>query len=203
MANSNAPMGLVEFRRRNGGAPTSGQEGQVFKLPYNYTTAIGYGTPMIQLNTGYLGVATTGGSVAIKGIFSGVTYISSANGQTVTSRYWPGSGNVGTGDLQVTLWNDPDMVYMAQSYNTAIVFGDIGANVNIQIGTPSSTTGFSATTVDQSTLGVTTTLPFRIYGLLSQYQTASGAVDGTDDTSAYNKVLVTCNYFDQKSLDGI
>ncbi len=200
MANTNAPMGLVEFRRRNGGAPTSGQEGRVFKLAYNYSTAIGYGTPMIQLNTGYLGVATTGGSVAIKGIFTGVTYISSANGQTITSRYWPGSGNVGTGDLQVSLWNDPDMVYLAQSYNTAIAFGDIGANVNIVIGTPSAATGFSATTVDQSTLGATTTLPFRVYGLLSDYQTG---VDGIDNSSAYNKVLVTCNYFDQKSLDGI
>jgi len=169
-------------------------------FPYNYGTALGYGDPMIQLNTGYLGVGTTGGSVAIKGIFRGCQYILSANNQTIISRYWPGSGAAGTGDIRVFLETDPDTLYLAQSYNTAIVFADIGANVNIQIGTPSSSTGFSAATVDQSTLNVTTTLPFRIFGLLSQYETAG---PNTDNTVAYNNVIVQCNYFDRKSLDGI
>lgn len=200
MSNTQSPNGLVEFRRLTGGAPTSGQEGTPLKIAYNYGTALGYGDPMIQLNTGYYGVATTGGSVQVKGIFTGCTYISSANGQTITSRYWPGSGNVGTGDIQITMITDPDQLYIAQSYNTAIVFGDIGANVNIQIGTPSSATGFSGASVDQSTLAATTTLPFRIYGLLSQYQLGT---DGTDDASAYNRVIVQCNYFDRKSLVGI
>jgi hypothetical protein len=203
MANTQAANGFVEFRRLNGGAPTGGQEGTPFKLAYDYTTAIGYGDPVIQLNTGYLGRGTTGGSVAIKGIFVGCQYIASATSQLTTSRYWPGSGNSGTGDIQAFLITDPDQLYIAQAYNTACAFLTIGANINIQIGTVNTTTGFSGASVDQSTLAATTTLPFRIYGLLSQYQTATGAVDGTDDTSAYNRVIVKANYFDRMSLDGI
>lgn len=203
MSNTNAPNGFAEFRRLTGGAPTSGQEGTPVKIAYDNATAIGLGDPVIQLNTGYIARAASATAVAIKGIFVGCQFLSAVNNQLVTSRFWPGSGNLGTSDIQAWIISDPDQLYIAQSFNTAIVFGDIGSNVNIQIGTVNTTTGFSGASVDQSSLAVTTTLPFRVIGLLSQYNSASGAVNGTDDTSAYNRVIVQANYFDRKSLDGI
>ena len=203
MSNTNAPNGFVEFRRLSGGAPTMGQEGTPMKVAYDNSTAIGYGDPVIQLNTGYIGRAASATAVAITGIFVGCRYLASSNNQWTFSKYWPGSGNLGTGDVQAFVLTDPSQTYIAQAFNTSFSFTDVGANVNIQIGTVSTTTGFSGASVDFSTLAVTTTIGFRIVGLLSAYYGTSGAVNGTDDTTAYNRVIVKPNYWANKSLDGI
>ena len=203
MSNTQAPNGLQFWRKLTGSALGDGQEGTPFKIAYNNSTAIGFGDPVIQLSTGYIGRASTGGSVAIKGIFVGCQFIATSNNQLTTLRYWPGSGNLGTGDVQAWIISDPDTLWTVQAYNTAISFADIGANANIQIGTVNTTTGFSGASIDQSTVATTNTLPFRIYGLLSQYQTASGAVNGTDDASAYNVAIVKACNWDRAQLEGI
>ena len=91
-----------------------------------------------------------------------------------------------------------------QSDDTAITFADIDANINFVAGTPQTEAagGFSTSTVGQSTINTTDTLPFRIVGLLSQYVPA-GSQNGTDDTSDYNRVIVAPNYTDRKSRVGI
>lgn len=198
MANTNAPNGFQVFRRFDGGSPTSGFETR--KILSTYNVAIGYGDPVIPVASGYIQRATAS-TVQIAGIFFGCEYYNSSVGRKVWSKSWPGTAQ--GSDAIAYLVTDPQMLFVGQALNTAIVFADIGANIQFAIGTPDSVTGFSTSTLDQSTIATTDTLPFRIVGLLSQYETTSGAINGTDDASAYNRVIVAPNFWDRKSLVGI
>lgn len=119
----------------------------------------------------------------------------------VWSNSWPGTTQ--GSDATAYLVTDPQALFIVQSDNTAIVFADIDANINFVAGTPSSVTGISTASVGQSTIATTDTLPFRIVGLYSQYETTSGAINGTDDASAYNRIIVTGNFWDRSSRTGI
>lgn len=197
MANTNSPNGFQYFGRLEGGSPT---EGMTTRLIANADTSkIGQGDPVTSLGTGYV-TASTPGTTQIDGIFYGCEYLSTAVGRVIQSNQWPGSG--ATGDVKVFLTNDPEAMFVVQSDNTAIVFADIGANINFVVGTPNAVTGFGTTSVGQGTLGTTATLPFRIVGLLSDYTGPNGG-NGTDNTTAFNRVIVTANNWDRKSLTGI
>lgn len=196
MANVNAPFGFQYFGRLEGGSPTEGQTTRLIAAAD--TAAVGMGDPVTSLGTGYV-TASAAGTTQIDGIFLGCQYLSTAIGRTVNTNYYPGSG--ANGDVIAYICTDPQATFLAQSNNTAIVFADIGANINFLAGTPNSTTGFSTASLNQSTIATTDTLPFRIVGLLSQ--SAPPGAAGTDNTSAYNQVIVTANFWDRKSLVGI
>lgn len=196
MSNVNAPNGFQYFGRLEGGSPTEGQS--VRLIASADTAAVGQGDPVTSLGTGYV-TASTPGTTQIDGIVIGVQYLSTAIGRVINTNYYPGSG--ANGDVTVFLSTDPEAQFIAQSNNTAIVFSDIGANINFAAGTPNSTTGFSTASLNQSTIATTNTLPFRIVGLLSQ--SAPPGSSGTDDTSAFNRVIVTANFWDRTSQTGI
>ena len=198
MANTNAPNGFQAWRRLDGGSPTQGYE--VRKILSTYNVAIGYGDPVIPVSTGYIQRATAS-TVQFAGIFFGCKYLNTAVGRVVWSPFWPGTAQ--GSDAEAYLVTDPDMLFVAQTLNTAITFANIGENVNVAIGTPDTVTGMSTSTVDQSTLNTTNTLPFRVYGLLSDYETTSGAVNGTDNSSAYNRVILQPNNWSRRQLEGI
>ena len=199
MSNTNAPNGFQRFGLLDGASPTMGA--QVRTVAQADTTAIGFGDPVVSLGTGYVTRATAG-TTQISGIFYGCYYLNTAVGRVVWSKSWPGAsaGSDGTAYIDT----DPNALYVVQSNNTAVGFADIDANVNFSIGTPNSEAagGYSTSSINQSTIDTTSTLPFRIVGLLSQYVPA-GSVNGSDDTSAYNRVIVAPNYTDRKSLVGI
>lgn len=196
MANSNAPFGFQYYGRLEGGSPTEGFTPRL--IASTDTAALGQGDPVADVGNGYI-TAATPGVTQINGIFMGCQYLSTAIGRTINTNYYPGSG--ATGDVIAYICNDPQATFLVQSYNTAIVFADIDSNVNFKVGTPNSTTGFSAASLDQSTIATTNTLPFRIVGL--QSQSAPPGAAGTDNTSAYNQVIVTANFWDRKSLVGV
>lgn len=199
MSNTNAPNGFQFWGKMEGASPTVGLT--VRKAASN-AAAIGFGDPVTSGTAGYITISTADGTTQIAGIFYGCEYFSSAIGRVVWSPNWPGSG--ASGDVTCYLDTDPNSMYVAQTYNTAITFADIDANVNFRIGTPQTTAagGFSTSSVDQSTIDTTNTLPFRIVGLLSDY-VPTGSVNGTDNASAYNRVIVRANYWDRTSLVGI
>lgn len=199
MSNQNAPNGFQYFGRQEGGSPTVGYT--IRKVKADNATAIGFGDPVSQLNTGYLTLSTAG-TLSIYGIFAGCEYLNTAIGNVRWSPNWPG-GTQGS-DATCYIVTDPQALFVVQSDNTAITFGDIGLNINPAIGTPAVTAagGYSTSTVAQSTLQTTTTLAFRVVGLLSQYIPA-GSVNGTDDASPYNRVIVAPNFWDRKSLEGL
>lgn len=194
--NSNNPNGFQAFGKMEGASPTFGY------TPRKVTTssAIGFGDPVVSLGTGYIDIVTPG-TTQIAGIFYGCEYYSPSVGRKVWSPNWPGSASA-TGDGLAYLDTDPNSLFQVQAYNTAIGFADIDANIQCVIGTPNATTGFSTSSVDQSTINTTNTLPFRIVGLLSDYDTAN-SLPGTDNSSAYNRVIVRPNYADRTSLVGI
>jgi hypothetical protein len=199
MSNTNAPNGFQYFGRQEGGSPTVGYT--IRKVKLDNATAIGFGDPVSQLNTGYVTLSVAG-TLSIFGIFAGCEYLNTAIGNVRWSPNWPG-GTQGS-DATAYIISDPDALFVVQSNNTAITFGDIGLNINPAIGTPATTAagGVSTSTVAQSTLATTNTLAFRVVGLLSQYIPAN-SVNGTDDTSAYNRVIVAPNFWDRKSLEGL
>lgn len=197
MANVNAPNGFQYFGRMDGGSPTMGNTAR--KILSTYNVAIGFGDPVISVAGGYIQRATTGGSVQIAGVFFGCSYLNSAVGRIVWANNWPGTAQ--GSDAIAYLNTDPQSLFIGQSNNTAIVFADIDANINVVIGTPDAVTGMSTSSLDQSTIATTDTLPFRIIGLLSDALTTSGP--GCDNASAYNRVIVAPNFWDRKSLVGI
>lgn len=197
MANTNSPNGFTYSGRQEGGSPTVGYSYR--KIAYNDTTAIGFGDPVTALGTGYITSATPG-TTQIDGIFYGCEYYATAVSRVVWSNSWPGSGSNSSATILAQLITDPQSTFIAQSNNTAITFADIEANINFVTGTVSSG-GFSAAALDQSSIATTNTLPFRIVGLYSG--SAPPGTPGTDDASAYNRVIVRANFWDRTSATGI
>jgi hypothetical protein len=195
MPNVNAPNGFQYFGRLDGGAPTMGNTAR--KILLSYGTAIGFGDPVVSVASGYIERAAAG-TTQIAGIFYGCKYLNLAVGRVVWSFSWPGTTQ--GSDATAYLTTDPQAMFVAQSNNTAIGFADIDANINFVSGTPNSVTGQSIASLDQSTIATTDTLPFRIVGLLSQYQPGA---NGTDDASAHNRAIVTANFWDRTSRTGI
>lgn len=198
MANVNAPNGFTYFGRMDGGSPTMGNTTR--KILSTYSVAIGFGDPVISVASGYIQRATAS-TVQIAGMFYGCSYLNTAVGRVVWSPFWPGTAQ--GSDATAYINSDPQSLFLVQTLSTAVVFADIDANINFAIGEPSTVTGISTTSIDQSTIATTDTLPFRVVGLYSDYETASGAVNGTDNASAYNRIIVAPNFWDRRSLVGI
>lgn len=196
MANTNAPFGFQLAGFLDG---RSGSLGQQTRLIANGdTTAVYSGDPVTSLNTGYV-TRSTAGTTQIAGIFIGCTYLNTALGRTVWSPSWPGSG--ATGDVTAYVVTDPQAVFKVQAGGSATAIGlaDINANVNFALGTGNATSGQSGAYADQTTISPsTTTLPFRIVGLI---QAPPGA-NGTDITSGYNQILVAFNFQDFRVTTG-
>lgn len=191
--NTNAPFGFRYFGRLEGGSPTEGLSYRT--IASTYGTAIFMGDPVLSLSTGYIALPTVS-TTQITGILGNLRYLNTAVGQNIQgAQYWPSSsvGSNGTAGI----YDDPQAMYLVQSNNTAITFADIGANIGWASGTGSTVTGQSAYSVDQSSIGTTSALPFRIVGLYSQF--APPGTSGTDDTSAYNLVVVSINSSDRKA----
>ena len=87
MANTNAPFGFRQYRGL-GSAPTYEQSVRLVKS--DNTTAIYFGDPVSNLNTGYIARATAG-TAQIAGIFAGCKYLSTSQKRIVWSNYWPGA----------------------------------------------------------------------------------------------------------------
>lgn len=196
MANTNAPFGFRYFGRLEGGSPTAGLSTRSVASTYN--TSIFQGDPVISLSTGYLAAATTGTS-QVYGIAYNFEYLNTAVRQNIFASYWGGTANAGS-NCSVGACADTDALFLVQSNGTAITFADIGNNIGYATGSGSTVTGLSAYTVDQGTIGTTSTLPFRIVGLYSQY--APPGTPGADDTTAYNQIVVTFNNQDFKTATG-
>lgn len=181
MANTNAPFGFRQYRGL-GSAPTYEQSVRLVKS--DNTTAIYFGDPVSNLNTGYITRATAG-TAQISGIFAGCKYLSTSQKRTVWSNYWPGSD--AAADVEAYIIDDPNAQFLVQAGGTAIGLADMGLNIQFNLGTGNSATGISGAYVESP--AVTATLPFRIIG----FDVDPPGSNGTDITSAYNYVIVAFN----------
>jgi hypothetical protein len=181
MANTNAPFGFRQYRG-TGSVPT--YEQSVRLIASGDSTAIYFGDPVANLNTGYITRATAG-TAQISGILAGVKYLSTSQKRTVWSNYWPGAD--ANGDVEAYIIDDPNAQFVVQAGGTAIGLADMGLNIQFNLGSGNSSTGISGAYVESP--AVTATLPFRILGFVTQPPGANG----TDITSAYNQVIVGFN----------
>jgi hypothetical protein len=181
MANTNAPFGFREYRGMGSG-PTYEQSVRLIKS--DNTTAVYFGDPVSNLNTGYITRATAG-TAQISGIFAGCKYLSTSQKRTVWSNYWPGSD--ASADVEAYIIDAPNAQFIVQAGGTAIGLADMGLNIQFNLGTGNAATGISGAYVESP--AVTATLPFRIIGFV---ESPPGA-NGTDITSAYNQIIVGFN----------
>ena len=181
MANTDAPFGFRQYRGL-GSAPT--YEQSVLLIKSDNSTAVYFGDPVSNLNTGYI-TRSTAGTAQIAGIFAGCKYLSTSQKRTVWSNYWPGSD--ASADVEAYIIDDPNAQFVVQAGGTAIGLADMGLYVQFNLGTGNSSTGISGAYVESP--AVTATLPFRIIGFITQPPGANG----TDITSAYNQIIVGFN----------
>lgn len=198
MANVSAPFGFSQYRG-TGSSPT--YEMVVATIDYN-TVNIFQGDPVFRLSDGTVAGITTGpgpGTTAIAGIFVGCNYLSVAQKRVVWSNYWPGSDVASTVLVNAKIVNDPNAQFLAQvggSTSTGATAGNVGLNVQFAYGTGTTSNGISGAYVDISvTPAATSTLPFRLVGLVVDPPGAPGTAAG-----AYNYVIVAFNNVETKAL---
>ncbi len=195
MANTAAPYGFSHIGYFGGQAPNFAPS--IKKIAAANTNKIHFGSPVVQLNTGYIDVASPG-TTQIAGIFCGCRYLSTSRGYTWKANKWLGAD--ATGDVEAFVIDNPLAIFQCQSGTAAAVgLADVGANINFAIGTGNDSTGISGAYANQGTINpATTTLPFRIIGIVSD----PSGVNGTDSTSAYNDIIVAFNNQDYRVLTG-
>ncbi len=200
MANTNAPFGFRQLRRLDGGAPTAGFE--KFTILSSDTNLYFTGDPVAGGTDGNITIASS--QSIIKGIFMGCEYYNASVNRIIQSAYFP--GNVGAGTLiDCFVCTDPDMLYIAQTATTAGAIGSsrIGENISFTSAVSSlgnTLSGVSVVTLS-SDIATTAAFPFRLYDLYSNY--APPGVNGTDNTSAGQILVVAPNNCERKNTPGV
>lgn len=200
MANTNAPFGFRQAKG-TGSVPTYEQ----VALPnggiaYNNATPIYFGDPIERTNSASstLVQSATGSTNALAGIFTGCSYMSTAQKRRVWSNYWPGSDVAAANNTATVAYyvNDPNAQFIVQSDSTGVAQANIGANVSFNIGSGNASNGLSGAYITPgSTLNATATTAFRITGLVQDPPGSNGTAAG-----AYNWAMVAFNNVETRTL---
>lgn len=172
MANPNNPTGLTPVRYLSG-APYNGAV-NLYSVPANDPTALGIGDLVLDLGTSTTdskyGVtkdvkiaATTDVITGVVVAFLPATRDSSVFRAASTLRYaW--------------VADDPNLLFEVQegTGGTALTANDLGLNISFAIGSPSTVTGFSGTTVDNSTEATDNTLAAKLVSVSTKSGNAIG-----------------------------
>lgn len=209
MPNTNAPFGFASFGRREGGAPTAGLD--AFKILSSDTTSYYRGDPVAQSSAtpGYLQLyAGTAVAPICLGIFQGCEYYSPSVGRQVWSNnYKTGTGAASSSPVTAYVITDPEQQFIVQASTAGIGSSMAGYNATVLAGTMgvgNDITGLSAATL-ASTVGAVagSSYPFRIIDVYSNYAPPGGFVNGTDNSSAFNIIVVAPNNWSRRSLTGV
>lgn len=196
MTNIQTAFGFRHIGYLSGGAPDF-QLATGIILSTN-TTKIFRGDPVvIDPTTGFIQQAANN-STPLKGVFDGCVY-TPVGGTPIWSPFWPGAAG---SNATAYIIDAPNAVFVAAALNTSIVTANIQENVGFAIGAGNTANGFSGATVDQSTLGVTATLPFRIVAPVTASGNYGQITNGNDPTNPFGWVVVTFNNQNFKQLTG-
>ena len=188
MANVLAPFGFQPTGTVSGAAPNFRLSRRF--IATTYSTAIYSGDVVSNVSgsaSGYIQLyaATT---TAVAGVFMGCKYLSTSQGRTVWSPYYPGSD--AAADVTAYVIDNPDAMFMAQvNYTSALGLSAIQQNVTVVAGSPVGNTYTGRSTEGVGAAATTSTYPFTVVDLVT---TPTGA-NGTDITTPYNYVIVTFN----------
>jgi len=182
-----APYGLLP-QNLIGGQVFAGST-RMYNIQYGYATDIFYGD-FVVLSRGFATRASVSTGTSLNqtvGIFLGCTYTNPTTKQKLFSQYWPAS--TAAGDCQAYVLDDPDAVFKAVvcSSGTTVASGAmamIGTNVSAINNTGSTNTGNSANAVlAPSDTPVTTTLPLRVIGLVTDTAVSLGTATYSTGTT--------------------
>jgi hypothetical protein len=182
-----APYGLLP-QNLIGGQVFAGST-RMYNIQYGYATDIFYGD-FVVLSRGFATRASVSTGTSLNqtvGIFLGCTYTNPTTKQKLFSQYWPAS--TAAGDCQAFVLDDPDAVFKAVvcSSGTTVASGAmamIGTNVSAINNTGSVNTGNSANAVlAPSDTPVTTTLPLRVIGLVTDTAVSLGTATYSTGTT--------------------
>lgn len=192
MATVLAPFGLRPVKKL-GGEPWN-HSFNLYKIPSNYTHAIGNGDPVRLLNTGAgrgqivrFNETTTATTITSSGTFLGVLigcqYTDPATGQFWTRQHYPGA--IVASDIYAMVVDDPDVLFEAQA-DGQVAQTMMGCNFPlIQTAVTNATTGLSGVSVDASGFEETAALPVRVVDF--------GTRPGEAINDAFTNVLVRIN----------
>src|SRR5262245_63082290 len=201
MANSSAGFGFLPFGRREGGAPTAGHT-RLF-VASSDTNAVFTGDVVQDSTTSgpYVTLATTG-TVAVRGIFVGNEFFNPTIGFVRWQRFFPGSVQTSSGTADATGYviDDPEQLFIARgSTSGTITSSQVGLNIGFMSSMGGNTLdGGSRAVLASSTISAKRSLPFRIFGLYSNF--APPGAEGTDNASVNNIVVVAPNNWSRKQL---
>jgi len=211
MANTNSPFGL-RYIGLMGSPPTNAALAERRNaILYTNTTAIYTGDLIRSSANGYLyqWTATTPAYLCY-GVFAGCRYASNSQQTVVPQKYWPGtdaaSGSVLAQYVPGAL--SPAALFVIQTDGTGITLADIGMNADVAVGTGSSTTGFSGSYLDTTSITTATTAPLRIIDLWANYSMGnspegaggSSTLAAGTQSGAYNWAVVALNTMGQQGI---
>jgi hypothetical protein len=223
---NNPTQGFASFRRAEGGSPTAGMTevwiastdpGYMFRGdPVITSTAPGANNSGAYI-TAVNGTVTASSGFLVRGIFQGCYQYQPSVQRVVWSNYYGGTVTNSTQDIKAYVIDDPDEQFLVQaSTNSAISSSMIGLNISISTGSTSGNTltGYSNITLQATSIGSTSTLPFRLVDFYSAYAPGGGAfgnvnfnssvsggvINGLDNSNPANLVIVRLNNCDRLSL---
>ena len=174
------------------------------------------------------GTSTASGTVTVivpvAGVFVGCKYLSTSQKRTNWQNYWGGSD--ANGDVTAYLITDPNAQFNVQTGNsnttaTAVGLASIGQNISFSYSQSGVTTtngntanGISSMFADQYSLignsaagpAANAFLPFRIISLANYTPGATSplvSINGNDNTTAYNRIVVGFNNSMPRGFAGI
>lgn len=175
MATVQAPFGFRPVRKLGGEAWNGSFT--LYRLPSNYTAAIGNGDPVRMLNTGAgrgqivrfsetTAATTATNSGTWLGVAVGCQYTDPGTGQPVIRQHYPGA--IVASDIFIHVVDDPDMLFEIQA-NGQVAQTMQGCNFGvIQTSVTNATTGNSGVALNASTFEETATLPVRVVDFVNR-----------------------------------
>jgi len=186
MANSNGSFGFRPYGMLGSAANTTGTT--EYRIASDNSNPIFQGMAVIPLAAGVIDdlQAAAGGNVSTVGVFNGCEYVSSTNGETVFSNFWPGSGADSDFPVRAFVYDNPAQMFTIATSNVvaaanteAEIRAAVFANIALATGNSGSTaTGMSSATADLDTIATTNTLFCRIMGVLDDPENADFTAAG-------------------------
>jgi len=222
MANTLASptMGFQSFGRQEGSSPSDGMtpvwiastdpglffRGDPVVTASSNPGANNSGAYITSLNTNAI---TTPGFL-LRGIFQGCYQFQPGASRVVWSNSYNGAVTGSTGDIKAYIIDDPDVQFLVQaSTKAAILSSQIGFNVGVTYNTTTgnTATGYSNITVESTSAIGGSSMPFRLVDFYSAYAPpgvpnvgTAAFINGTDNTTPANMVIVRFNNCDRLSL---
>jgi hypothetical protein len=219
-------LGFQTFRRMDGGSPTAGMTevwiastdpGFMFRGDPVITSSAPGANQSGAYVTAVNGTVTASSGFLVRGIFQGCYQYQPSVNRVVWSNSYQGTITGSTGDIKAYVVDDPEELFLVQaSTNSAITSSMIGLNISISTGstTGNTNTGYSNITLQATSIGSTSTLPFRLVDFYSAYAPGGGAfgnvgfnssvsggvINGLDNNNPANIVVVRLNNCDRLSL---